>query len=219
MRLWIPLLALLICTPLAAEQIYRYVDEQGNVVFTDEPRPGAEPVKLGPLNTVNTPEPAPTKPRIGTTGPDQAGQAYRTVRLQGPPDESVLRQQSGFDVSLELEPPLQTREGHQASLIVNGEEYARGPQTAWQLRDLDRGSYTVQGVILGTGGRPIASSNTLSVTIKRTSALQPRGPSVPGGAPSTGGAPSAGGAGSTGGAGSVSGPASPGGASSAGGAP
>jgi hypothetical protein len=217
MRVPIILLSVMLCGPLAAEQIYRYVDEQGNTVFTDEPRPGAEPVELGPINTVNTPAPEPRRAPATTDGPRQ-GSAYRVLRLTGPPDESVLRQQSGFSVALELEPSLQTREGHQSALFLNGEEYARGTQTSWQLQDLDRGSYAVQAAIIGPKGRRIASSNTLNVTIKRTSALQPRGPSVPGGAPSTGGASGSGaGAGASGGgAGSVTGPSSSGGAPSPG---
>lgn len=204
MRPWITVIALLLPALLAAQQIYRYVDEQGNVVFTDEPRPGAEAVELGPINTVNTPTPPASQPKATTADKDaKSGSTYHTAELTGPPDGSVLREQSGFDVSLELDPPLNTREGDQALLTLNGQEYARGTQTYWELRDLDRGSYSIQGAVVGAGGKRLASSNTLTVTIKRTSSLQPKGPSVPGGAPSSGGIPSAGGA--SGGAGAGSG--------------
>ena len=58
------LLIALLLTPLAsaAQQIYRTVDEQGNVVFTDTPPPeGAEreEVQLQRLNTAPPPPPRP----------------------------------------------------------------------------------------------------------------------------------------------------------------
>jgi hypothetical protein len=216
MRPWIAIIPLLLPGLLAAQQIYRYVDEQGNVIFTDEPHPGSEAVELGPINTVNTPKPPAGSPTRKPEEGEQKAQAatYRTVRLSGPPDGSVLREQNGFDVSLELAPPLNTAEGDQALLTLNGREYARGTQTSWQVRDLDRGSYSVQAAVVGPEGKRLASSNTLTVTIKKTSLLQPRGPNLPGGAPSTGGASGGAGAGSASGAGSAPGAGSVSGAGS-----
>jgi hypothetical protein len=220
MRPWIAIIALLLPGLLAAQQIYRYVDEAGNVVFTDEPRQGAEAVELGPINTVNTPEPAAKSSGRQPEKQDAQVATYKTARLIGPPDGSVLREQNGFDVSLKLDPPLNTGQGDQALLTLNGQEYERGTRTSWQVRDLDRGSYSVQAAVVGPGGKRLASSNTLTVTIKKTSALQPRGPSVPGGAPSSGGFSSSGGGASGGtGSGSVSGASGGAGAGSGGGAP
>lgn len=42
------LLIALLSSPLAAAEIYRWVDSQGNVHFDARPRPGAEPVEVRP---------------------------------------------------------------------------------------------------------------------------------------------------------------------------
>ncbi len=56
-------ISLTLTTAVAYAEIYKSVDENGNVVFTDRPpTPGAQPMELRGLTVVPVPEPATPKP-------------------------------------------------------------------------------------------------------------------------------------------------------------
>lgn len=52
---------LLACTPLSAQQIYKYVDPQGKVTYSSEPIKGGKKVDLPPISTVTLPKPQEAK--------------------------------------------------------------------------------------------------------------------------------------------------------------
>ena len=49
--------ALILLTGPAAAEVYRNVDAQGNVTFSDEPSEGSEAVQVKPVTTVTLPKP------------------------------------------------------------------------------------------------------------------------------------------------------------------
>ena len=55
MRLLIPLLSLLFVAPSFAEGIYKWVDETGQVHYSDVPRAGAEEVDISLVQTFSLP--------------------------------------------------------------------------------------------------------------------------------------------------------------------
>ena len=69
------LLLLLNCAPLAAQTIYKHVDERGKVTYSNEPIKGGKKVDLPPISTVTLPKP--TAAPVG-----EADQALRKKQLQ-----------------------------------------------------------------------------------------------------------------------------------------
>ncbi|MCS6786834.1 MAG: DUF4124 domain-containing protein [Thiobacillaceae bacterium] len=64
---------LLACAPARAE-IYKFIDDEGNVTYTNMPRPGAKKLDLGPLPGPTPPSPPKgstpaAKPRVSTPSP------------------------------------------------------------------------------------------------------------------------------------------------------
>ena len=55
MNKWIPLFALLIITPTMADEIYKWVDDNGQLHFSDVPRDGATEVEIAPAQTFSAP--------------------------------------------------------------------------------------------------------------------------------------------------------------------
>lgn len=60
MRRLIPVLMLLAACPLTAAEVYRFVDENGQVVYTDRPVPGAELVNIEAPFVGGGPRPRPS---------------------------------------------------------------------------------------------------------------------------------------------------------------
>lgn len=78
-----PILALLLllnCAPLAAQTIYKHIDERGKVTYSNEPIKGGKKVDLPPISTVTLPKPTAAKPEAAPVG--EADQAQRKKQLQ-----------------------------------------------------------------------------------------------------------------------------------------
>lgn len=50
------LIVMLACAPLSAQQIYKYVDKQGKVTYSNEPIKGGKKVDLPPISTITLPK-------------------------------------------------------------------------------------------------------------------------------------------------------------------
>ena len=67
--------------PAASANIYKVVDEDGNVTYTDQkPSPGAQPVDLPPLSVVETTKP--DVPAVTSPGAEEKAVTPRDLRKQ-----------------------------------------------------------------------------------------------------------------------------------------
>ena len=143
---------LLVLTAPALAQIYKYTDDRGNTVFTNQPPEGvaADAVDLPPANTVNIKTPD-TPPPLAN-GQDEAGQSpYRSLSIGGIPDEQALRANNGtFVVNAQLDPPL--RQNHRIRFLLDGQPQGdASTSTALQLNNVDRGTHLLEVEVLSGG--------------------------------------------------------------------
>lgn len=73
LRRFIPALLLLTALPLAAAEVYRYVDDDGQVVYTDRPVPGAELVNVEASFIGDGPRPRPSPTASDDSGSGEPG--------------------------------------------------------------------------------------------------------------------------------------------------
>lgn len=164
----IPLVVLLLL-PLTgqAAQIYRYLDEEGNVVFSSQPPPGrpAERLTLPPVNAVAGPKPeAPAE--HAPPAESAPSEPYPGFRIVAPEQESSVRANNGdFNITLHTDAPL--RPGHQVVLLFDGSEVARGPSLTFAMQNVDRGEHTAQAKILDQNGRTLATTDPVTFTVQR----------------------------------------------------
>ncbi len=163
----------------AAAQVYRTVDEHGNVIYSDRPQPGSEELKGVGVQTVENP-PAPAVQRPPT--PPQA-QPYTDIVITAPESGATLRDNTGnVQVSAALTPGLQSGFGHRAQLYVDGVPHGEpGAGLAWTLSNVDRGSHTLRLAIVDPDGREVAASAATTFQLHRTikKKAQPKAPVTP----------------------------------------
>lgn len=138
-------------TVATAQPVYKVVDEQGNVTFTDTP-PFDAAAEVQTLNATNT---TPSMP-VGdaATADDTAMQdteaplAYST-RITSPVDQSTIPMGPGdFVVEAAVQPRL--RIGEHLVLTLDGVSVGEPQRTArWQLTNVFRGEHRLQVFRLG----------------------------------------------------------------------
>jgi len=178
MRRWFCLLCLILPFTVSAA-LYRYVDEHGDVVYTDRPVPGAEPVSPGTITVV----PAPPAPKVeieldlGDGGqPASRGASQEkalTVRVLSPrPDEGVRANDGRVPVEVAVEPRPRRGVRLRYRALLDGQP--SGPVSdapRWVLSDVSRGTHTLEVVVLDENGREVARSTPVTFHVLRVSRL------------------------------------------------
>ncbi len=144
--------------------IYRYVDENGNVHYSDKEQKGAEEVNL-PAAVTYTPSTR-SAASSGKAQPDKK-QGYTEMAIVNPKMNETIRSNDGdVQVSISLSPGLTT--GDSITLYLDGKEVAKGgAQTSLTLTGLDRGSHTLRASVFNPAGTAIISSRSIIFHLQR----------------------------------------------------
>ena len=181
MHKWLILISML-WTAALAEPAYRWVDENGQVHYSDRPIPGSTRIDLitsgaatGPaLQAQPSGDPAPEP----AAAPDPAD-AYQAFNILQPGQQETLWGTGGsVDVVVEISPGLQP--GHHLGYYLDGELTDLGSgSTAFQMQDVFRGIHTLQAVILDGAGEEVLRSLAVTFMVQQTSINYPQNPNNP----------------------------------------
>ncbi len=155
------LLAFFVCC-VGSETVYKTVDDDGNIIFTDKPSKNSEEVKLQELQTIDNPNPIPVR---STPKPRQAnedeGSIYKSFFVANPANDSGIRSNNGsVSISISLEPSLRT--GHKITILMDGKEVGSG--TSVSLQNVDRGTHNISASVVDESGKKlISTSSTFSL--------------------------------------------------------
>lgn len=187
MRIFMLLIAL-IPTVLVAAEVYRWVDDDGTVHYSDRPQEGAEVVVIEEAQTFSTPAPKTSRGASATSSgkADDADKepaaSYSNFEIVSPRQEEVLWNTGGqLNVSLRARPRI--RSGHAIFLVMDGQEIQQLPRGRLQasLTDVVRGTHQLHAEVRDTGGNMLARSDTVQFTVQQTSIQNPNNPNRPGG--------------------------------------
>lgn len=186
------LLVVLLPTLVTAAEVYRWVDDDGVVHFSDRPEEGAETVVIREAQTFSAPA-----PRAGSSAATSSGNAaddqiaaddqeeapsYSNLEIVRPQQEEVFWNIGGeLSVSLRAQPRI--RGGHTVFLIMDGQEVAQLPRGRMQTRlsDVVRGTHNLHAEVRDGGGNTLATSDSVQFTVQQTSLQNPNNPNRPGG--------------------------------------
>lgn len=187
------LLMLLFLLPVHAE-IYRWIDDSGNVVFSDEPQAGAERVDLPPTTTYTPVDEEAATDEILKLSPEDEDEAQQRdvpdyqIRIVAPAnDESIWVNNGDVTVSMIVEPTLDAERGDQVILRLDGEPVSEPRNsTTFQLNNLSRGTHSLNATVVDSNGVALTSTGTVTFHLHRASIQNNTGLTPPG---PTGGAP------------------------------
>lgn len=165
------LLSIVLAIPPVTAALYRWVDEQGNVVLSDRPPPpgvqGHEIEALEPLNIVSPPpESSRTEYPEQIRGEETA--PYDRIYFVSPQDDEAVRANDGnVTIVVGVEPGLSLHPGHVIVLSLDGREVARGDDTEIRLENLDRGTHELQAEIRNRSDKVLETSSPIRFHVLR----------------------------------------------------
>jgi hypothetical protein len=180
-RLILMLLLLLPAAPVLAE-VYKWVDEAGNVHYTDMPDQGQEATKL-PAFQYKSPVPSTPTPPLSTSTPPatstsipsdfapDAGVTY-SITITSPEQDATVRDNQGI-VPVAIDTSPLPREGLVYQMYLDGKPWYEpfSGQNVF-LSNVDRGTHTIHVQLLNSQGGSLGQSNSVTFHLHRTSILR-----------------------------------------------
>ena len=180
MRISLLIICLFAIQPAHAE-VYKSVDEDGNVIFTDQPSENAEKIHVKEIQTVKTEKPTPTEeealPEVGLEEEqdEEAGPAYTSVEITSPENDAAIRANDGnITISAAVVPGLKADTGDHLALYMDNKLVSAGPGTQFNLSNVDRGTHSFSVAVVDKDGKELLRSAAITFTVLRHSVNQPK---------------------------------------------
>ncbi len=156
------MLTMLVCFTATAG-IYKWVDKDGNIHYSDQEVKGAEQVELSKTITFT-----PTKtdtPTDTDTPPDELP-AYSEISIVQPKMNETIRNNNGnVEVKIKVVEELSSQDS--ITLYLDGKEVRKGMHgTSTTLSQVERGSHTLRASVLDKNGVSLISSSSIIFHLK-----------------------------------------------------
>jgi hypothetical protein len=156
-----------------ATTVYKWVDAQGIIHYSDQPHPQAQEIDVQPKNLISsTPTAAANgtsaKPANGTDGP-----RYQCDLIR-PENDEVFLNTSTVSTRLRLEPNLQP--GDQIAIAVDGKRQANQPTSGSEfvLTEVERGTHTLMIAVYDRSGKQqLCATPSITFHVRQPSVQAP----------------------------------------------
>jgi len=170
-------LILLACPSLALATIYKWVDENGVVHYSDQPHANAVKVILGTPQTYSAQRYTPS-PDGPPSDPAQQMPVTTQCTIASPGNQQTLENTDTVPVALQINPP--PNGNTQVSIMLDGGVVASAAgQQQFTLTGVDRGQHSVTAVVRDTTGRVMCTTEGVTFFVRQPSIQNPVSPVRP----------------------------------------
>ena len=155
--------------------VYRWVDAQGIVHYSDQPHPNAQKLEIQGAQTYSD---SPASPVASTTAPEESqpsGPPYDSCAIVQPTDQQMLMNVYNTTAVVQVSPQL--RQGDEIRLFVDGKQMP-GSATSYTF-SVVRGQHSVQAVIQDSTGQIVCETSTVTFFVHQPSIQNPHNPVHP----------------------------------------
>lgn len=160
------LFCLILIAPWVAADIYKTVDKNGRVIYTDKPKDDkAQKVELREINTVPGPPPIPQSTPVNSFNAQPAAINYQINIISPRNDVSIPVGQRDLAIAITTEPALQG--GHLLVYFMNGELLEETTMNNIIVKDVPRGTHTLVVEAIDANGQSLGTSAPVIVNVIR----------------------------------------------------
>jgi hypothetical protein len=167
----------LLCASALADNgtttVYKWVDAQGIVHYSDQPHPNAQKLEVRGAQTFSAmPESSSSAPPAQT---QPSGPAYDSCAISQPADQQMLMNVYSATATVQTSPQLRT--GDQIHLFVDGKQIP-GSSSSFTF-PVFRGQHSVQAVIEDSTGQIVCETASVTFFVHQPSIQNPSNPVHP----------------------------------------
>ena len=156
--------------------VYRWVDDQGVVHYSDQPHPNAQKLEIRGAQTFSAlPSLTPNSSASGPPASEPAGPAYDSCAITQPADQQMLM--NTFNATAVVQTTPQLRSGDEVRLFVDGKQIS-GAGTSFTF-PVVRGQHSVQAVIEDSTGQIVCETSSVTFFVHQASIQNPHNPVHP----------------------------------------
>ena len=175
MRVILFTLLSVVCTATLAATVYRWVDENGIVHYSDQPHENAQKVTIAAPQTYSAPHTnssASNKPQSRKT----ESNTYSSCTIVQPTPDQTFQNVTSVGVAAASEPA--PHDGDQMVVTLDGSKVLNFPAGggAYNIDPIDRGQHSVQVQVQDANGKTLCQSSSVSFTVLQASSLNPANP-------------------------------------------
>ena len=166
----------LVCSLALAATVYKWVDENGVVHYSDQPHPNAQKMSVQAAQTYKAGD-MPAAPGGPPAPPAAAAPPpYRGCAIAQPTEDQTFTSVDSLSIIVRTDPELQP--GDQIFLMLDGQPLNGGAATGNQftLTPVDRGAHTVQAVVRDSDGGVRCKTPGVTYNVQQPSLLSPANP-------------------------------------------
>lgn len=152
-----------------AETIYKVVQQDGTVLYTDQPVPGAIAIDLSSVNTSTMPRLATVPPDKRTSKDDNDSGPQYVVKVVSPTPEATIRDNTGqIAITATVSPNVPNGE---FNLFLDNSKIASQNFGSFILDGINRGAHTFFISVTDNTGKTLASSEPQTFYMHQVSIL------------------------------------------------
>ncbi len=165
MRIFLLLIGISMAVSVQAGAVYKSVDEDGNVIYTDAPTSDAEKIQLKNVQPIETPPVETTE-----SSPHQEPQenTYTKLEITSPEDGGDIFDNNGIiNISLSVVPALRAREGDKLVLHMDGQQIDESKRNQFNLNGIEPGRHSFVAIIINKEEKELKRSTPVTLTLYR----------------------------------------------------
>jgi hypothetical protein len=162
-----------------ATTLYRWVDAQGVVHYSDTPHQGAEVMQISGAQTYHGTSAAPPPSATAPPQPGKNTEPYQSCAITQPAPDAALYAPDSVAVSVEVSPGL--HDGDQWTVQVDGRQLqsaAEGGQS-FMIPQPERGDHSISAQVRSPDGAMLCNAAPVTFSVTKPSVNSPNNPVKP----------------------------------------
>lgn len=158
-------------SPVFAE-VYKHVDEKGNVSYSDVPqKKGDAPISLPEPTTYKSDRAPKSSTGEGRKKPAPKIVQYDSVVIAAPENGATIRSNTG-DIAVQISSTPALQSSNVYVVFLDGNKIQESPAASVTLTNVDRGSHTISVQIHDDKAQVLANSEPVTIHLFRQSVIK-----------------------------------------------